>query len=58
MSYPFEPETVKDIIKSMEGKELTSGEPLDLIWRLANAYERELDALYEEIEELERRLGL
>ena len=54
----IEAETVQDVLRSLEGKTVTHGEPDDLIWRLANAVDRELDVMHERIEELERMLGL
>lgn len=54
----LKPETVEDIIKSMENETVIHGEPKDLVWRLANAMNRELDELYSEIQELKAELGL
>jgi hypothetical protein len=54
----IKPETVEGVIKSMEGMTVNYNEPLDLIYRLANAVEREMDELYGEIEDLKGQLGL
>lgn len=51
-------ETITDVIKSMEGTDVIRGEAKDLLYRLANATNRELDVLYDEIEDLKGQLGL
>lgn len=54
----IKPETIQDIVKSMEGTSTMHGQPLDLIWRLARAANRELDELNQKIENLREDLVL
>lgn len=58
MDKTIEPETIEDILKSMEGMLVKYGEPNDLIVRLAGAIDRELDELHQTIEDLRAELGL
>jgi len=57
-SQTIQPETIDDIRRSMEGETVKYGEPKDLIWRMLNAVDRELDAFDQRIAETERTLGL
>lgn len=58
MDNDIKPETVEDILRSMEGTTVTYGDEKSLIYRLGNAMTREMDALYEEIEAMRDQLGM
>lgn len=58
MNYKIKPLTLEDFLDSMEGLDVKYGEPLELIWRLAQTTNQEIEWLYERIEDLERQLGL